>query len=239
MEANASKFQVMVSGYSDENFKIDNVEIQSVNSVKLLGIHLDENMDFNNHISHIARKATGQLNCLKRIAYGLQIPVKLLLYKSFVMSYFSYCPVVWHHCGSGNTKKLEKIQFRALKFVYQDYVSDYEVLLKKANIPTLELGRLRKIAIEVYKCFNNTSPSFLSSKFRTRPAVYNLRSTSSVQTYHQRTTRNGLHSFAHSGATLWNSLPAALRTATDFKTFKNLIHTWTGPACKCTYCRQL
>ena len=50
----------MVSGQTDENFTIDNVEIQSVNSVKLLGIlHLNGNMDFNNHVSQYAKKATG------------------------------------------------------------------------------------------------------------------------------------------------------------------------------------
>ena len=36
------------------------------------------------------------------------------------MSNFNYCPLVWHFCGEGNTKKLEKIQERALRFIYND-----------------------------------------------------------------------------------------------------------------------
>ena len=45
----------------------------------------------------------------------------------------------------------ERIQLRALHFVYNDNVSSYKDLLAKANLPKLELGRLRKTAIQVYK----------------------------------------------------------------------------------------
>jgi hypothetical protein len=44
---------------------------------------------------------------------------KLTIYYSFIMSNFNYCPLVWHFCGEVNTKKVEKIQERALKFIYE------------------------------------------------------------------------------------------------------------------------
>jgi hypothetical protein len=47
------------------------------------------------------------------------------------MSNFNYCPVVWHFCGESNTKKMEKIQERALSFIYGDFNSDYDTLLLK------------------------------------------------------------------------------------------------------------
>ena len=45
---------------------------------------------------------------------------------------------VWRFCGATNTKKLERIQFRALRFVFLDFESDYDTLLDRAGLPTLE-----------------------------------------------------------------------------------------------------
>ena len=240
MEANPNKFQIMISGSSDMDITVnENVTITSERSVKLLGINLDNNLTYNEHVNTLIRKASRQLNCLKRIAYGLETKVKLLLYKSFVLSNFSYCPVVWHACGATNTKKLEKVQHRALKFVFKDYTSSYEDLLERAKLPTLELGRLRAIATEVYKAYNKLSPEYINSLFTPNTSRYNLRRRENVRLMTNRTTRHGLHSFRHTGGKIWNQLPQNLKEASDFKTFKFLIKTWTNnDSCECTFCRQ-
>ena len=43
----------------------------------------------------------------------------------FIMVNFNFCPIVWHFCSTGNTNKIEKIQERAFRFLYNDYVSPY------------------------------------------------------------------------------------------------------------------
>jgi hypothetical protein len=45
---------------------------------------------------------------------------------------------VIHFCTNKNSKKLEKVQERALRFVYEDYNSSYEELLQKAKVPSLQ-----------------------------------------------------------------------------------------------------
>ena len=47
-----------------------------------------------------------------------------------MLSNFNFCPLSWHFCSEGNTKKIEKVQERALRFVYDDFVSTYEELLE-------------------------------------------------------------------------------------------------------------
>ncbi len=49
-----------------------------------------------------------------------------------------------------STDKLEQVQYRALRFVFADYESDYNALLVKAKMPTLELARLPQICIQVF-----------------------------------------------------------------------------------------
>ena len=67
-----------------------------------------------------------------------------------------------HGISQKNTKKFEKIQERALRFVYNDFNSGYEELLIKANILSLHIRRLRTMAIETYKILNKMSAPVLS-----------------------------------------------------------------------------
>ena len=54
----------------------------------------------------------------------------------------------------GNLRKVEKIQYKALKFVYNDFTSSYADLRKLARRPLMYTERQRCILVEVYKCLN-------------------------------------------------------------------------------------
>jgi hypothetical protein len=41
---------------------------------------------------------------------------------------------------------MEKIQERALRFIYDDYNSSYENLLEKSKLPSLKIRRLERIS---------------------------------------------------------------------------------------------
>ena len=84
-------------------------------------------------------------------------------------------PLVWHFCGATNTKKLERIQFRALRFVFLDFESDYETLLDRAGLPTLELSRKRAILIDVYTNLMHQSPALLWNSYKPKLIHYSLR----------------------------------------------------------------
>jgi hypothetical protein len=53
-----------------------------------------------------------------QIAYST---VNYIPFRCFILSNCNYCPVTWHFCSEQNTKKIEKINDRALKFIYSDY----------------------------------------------------------------------------------------------------------------------
>jgi hypothetical protein len=50
--------------------------------------------------------------------------------------------LAWHFCSKANTIKLEKIQERALRFIYEDYNSTYEEPLHIAKVPSLQIRRM-------------------------------------------------------------------------------------------------
>ena len=59
---------------------------------------------------------------------------KLILFKSAILPFLTYCHLVWHFCKASDTHKLERLQERGLRVVFKDNNSSYEQLLKKKTI---------------------------------------------------------------------------------------------------------
>ena len=71
MIVNPDKFQaIILNRFGRENkeqmLHFNGVEVKAHNSVKLLGIEIDSNLNFNNHIHTLTKRAAGQLNYLCR-----------------------------------------------------------------------------------------------------------------------------------------------------------------------------
>ena len=78
-------------------------------------------------------------------------------------------------CGRKNITKLEKLQERALWFVFKDNNLSYIYLLKRGNILSLPAHRIRNLAMEVFKCFHGMNPMFFNNLFCKQEIKYDLR----------------------------------------------------------------
>ena len=240
MQANPSKFQALLLGSNSENsnvsFNVGDTAINPSKSVNLLGVEIDNKLNFSIHIAEICSRAGRQVSALARLSKTLDKTTKLLVFNSFILSHFNYCPLVWHHCSIGDSRKIEKIQERGLRFVYNDPNSSYSQLLAKSNKNLLYINRLKKIAEFVYKCINEVGPASVHDLYSVKTISYNLRDSSRTQQPKSSTTTFGLNSLKYSGAALWNILPVTIKDSVDIKVFKRLIKSWTGPSCSCRAC---
>ena len=239
MQANPAKFQAIVLGsksQEDISFCIDGHDIIPDKTVKLLGVEIDDKLCFKKHVSNICCKAGKQLSALARLSRILDIDTKLMIFNSFILSNFNYCPLVWHHCSTESTLKMEKIQERGIRFVYNDRESSYSELLTRAGKKMLYIDRLKKIAVFVYKCVKKEGPTNSHTLFTTKDIRYSFRDPYKVEQPNVNTSTFGLNSLRYSGSVLWNKLPVDLKGAVDVNTFKNLLKTWDGHSCKCGFC---
>ena len=110
------------------------------------------------------------------------------------MSNFNFCPLAWHFCNKNNTSKLEKIQERALRFIYDDFVSSYDELLVKAKVPSLNIRRMRTMAID------KLSPTCLHDLVVLKDCKYNFRYSNIVDIPKVRTTTYGKYFFKYTAA---------------------------------------
>ena len=122
MIVNPGKSQAMIIDKHKENhtnqiINIDQKEIKAVSKVKLLGIEIDDKLNFNHHINNILKSASNQLNALIRLKHLFEFEERKVLVNTFVMSNFNYCSLVWNFSSAQSLNKIENLQKRALCFL--------------------------------------------------------------------------------------------------------------------------
>ena len=136
--------------------------------MKLLGVDIDDKLNFNEHYNKICKSAGNQLNALIRIKLFLGLKEKEVLVNSFIYSNFNYCPLVWMLSHKKSLDKIESLHKRALRFLLNDCVSSYEQLLEKSGKCNMSICRLRSLCIEIYQTLDGLNPSFMKEIFEKR-----------------------------------------------------------------------
>ena len=164
MVANPSKFQAMLLGLEiDDSIVLDigNVSIDVVSSVKLLGITIDSKLKFDQHVAKLCQKSNNKISAFSRVSHHLNEKQSRLLYNSFIMSQFNYCPLIWMFCGKVANNDLNRTHKRALRILLNDYTSTFNELLHRGNECTIHQKNLQKLMLEVYNSLTQQNPSFL------------------------------------------------------------------------------
>ena len=105
MKANNDKYHLITSKQSCMNLKIGNINIENSTCEKLLGVEVDNNLNFIEHLDGIIKKAGRKVSDLSRIFLFMDLTKRRLLMNSFFSSQFSYCPLIWMcHSRTVNNK---------------------------------------------------------------------------------------------------------------------------------------
>ena len=100
MIVNPDKFQGILLDKRDSDnahteVKIGKEKNKSTSSVKLLGAHINDKLNFDYHINKFCKYAGNQLNALTRLKSFSGLKERVVLVNSFIYSNFDYCPLVW------------------------------------------------------------------------------------------------------------------------------------------------
>jgi hypothetical protein len=112
MKVNPDKFQLIIFNkngmHSEETIKVGDSIVSSQNVVKLLGVLFDKTLTFNAQVDELCRKAGRKLNVLGRLSKTLDTESKLVIFQSFILTHFEYCPVIWHFCSRKKNEESRK-----------------------------------------------------------------------------------------------------------------------------------
>ena len=81
--------------------KIDTSPIKRVKCAKLLGVEIDENLNWDKHIEYIASKVSSDIGALKKLKEIADRDTLVLVYNALIQPHFDYCCEVWDELGKG------------------------------------------------------------------------------------------------------------------------------------------
>lgn len=213
LSLNASKTNYIHFGISKDfkcqhNLLVDNIVINQQDSVKFLGVHIDNNLDWRFHVKHCQSKLSSGLYILNRVKRLLPPKIMKSLYFNMIQSYLQYGTVVW---GSTKQKYLRRLQIQQNKAIRIITLSEYNAsttpLYKSLNIPklvdlhTLSMGRL------MFRHSTNDLPYPLMMMFKCISGVHshNTRHRNDVQ-IERRNMKITRDSFLGQAPMLWLSM---------------------------------
>ena len=243
MKSNSDKCHLIVANapnrtYTSNSFiYLDNEFLESENVVTLLGVKIDKNLNFNDHVIGLVKKGNQKLHALMRISKFLSEDKLKLIMKTFIESQFNYCPLVWMCHSRVINSKINKLHERALRVVYKNNELTFQELLEMDNSFTIHDRNLQKLATEMYKVKNNLSPKPIQNLFKQVDNAENLRNNKNFEIPKVRTVNNGIETIRYRGPITWDLVPDEIRKSKSLSEFRDKIKTWKPQGCTCRLCK--
>ena len=208
------------------SLKINNAPIKHSQYSKSLGVLIDENLTWGNHVDALSKKIASSTRAIKPINHCLPPTALHDVYYGLFQSHFDYCRVVWGNCGKHDIRA-------ASVLTNSNYDADASILLNELGWQNLETHRQIQKAVMVYKSLNCLAPDYTFSKFILRSDLfnsYNLRDSENKLAVPLPRTNYYRNNFCYSGTVLWNNLPTDVRQAKSLTSFRELLTSSTNTA---------
>lgn len=201
------------------DIKIDNIAIEKINTVKYLGLVLDEYLSWSGHIEHIKNKIIPLIGAIYRCRFFLSHAAKLKVYNSYFLSVLRYLLPVWGTCNTTNFNKIKILQNKVLKTLFNlDYQTHTETVYTMLDItPISNILRLEQAKL-MYKIINKKQKCNTKIMYSNEFHTHKTRNQNDIYLAPVRTNA-ALHNPLSEAAQAFNSLPYNLKTEKSFSEF--------------------
>jgi len=124
-QLNLKKTQFMVIGnprlvhaLGSLKIRIDDAELESVSEMTCLGLKIDHQLTWSNHVNKIQKSCNATLFALYPLERLLTPETKKVLVNALILPILSYMVLIWGTCGTKTRKLAENILRRAGRFVF-------------------------------------------------------------------------------------------------------------------------
>ena len=209
---------------ADYEYHLNDTKLEHASHEKDIGVHIDDKLTFDKHISEKVRIATYMFGRIRRTFKFLDEEMFKPLYKTYVRSHLDFCSSVWAPYKIKHIDQIENVQRRATRQIPGFKNLSYPERLKKLKIPTLSYRRLRGDLIETYKIlqgyYDSNTVKFLKLWKDAAPRAGNRGN--SMKLFPQRARLDlRKYNFSVRVVKYWNNLPDTIILAPSVNSFKN------------------
>jgi hypothetical protein len=170
IDINYSKTYIMVITNKRVDIPIKivlgSIEIEVVSTFKLLGVYLDNKLNFQSHIAKMCLSINKRLYSIKRLAH-LAFSVRMQFFKTFILPCFDYCSSLVIYFTKTLIQKISNIYYFCLyklfgfKFNTDSSISEVFDFLQKFNLIPIQYRLLLRTTILSQKINAMKQPSNL------------------------------------------------------------------------------
>jgi len=194
--------------------KINQTKITESDVYEYLGVKMDKNLTFSDHLEKTAKKATSRVKLLSRIRHNISPYTAEIIYKVTILPILLYCNNVFLHMAPSKKALFENIQKRALKVI-----NGYRHSVKLEKVSSI---RNKMCALEVFKSLNGVSPHAFQNYFTRINHSQRTRANTKNIVLPKVKTETGKKAFSFQGANIFNQLTEEMKTETSILRFKTL-----------------
>ena len=103
---------------------LNDIPLSLVSNEKVLGVQLDKNLTWAEHISKVSKKMSTNVWLLSKIKRYLSVEHRVLFYKSYIQPHLDYANIVWGSAAKTNLMQTERLQRRACRVILNYNVDD-------------------------------------------------------------------------------------------------------------------
>jgi hypothetical protein len=206
------------------NFKplfIGKNKIEEVQSHKTLGVFIDRDLSWTDHITFLIKRLSTKIFQLAKIKHFLDVHSRKLFFCAHILPIIDYASTLWDNSSDSNLKLIQRMHKRALKLVLLKSssltIQDY----KQLNVLPLQKRLFFNKAMCMHNVIYGNAPKKISDTFKTNQHRHN-------HTLSLPRPRTNIYksSFLYSGGNLWNNLPTIVKYTTNKNTFKKKMKTF-------------
>lgn len=203
------------------NIIVQNCSIKQVHCTKFLGVIIDSNLTWKNHISYISNKIAKNIGVLCRGRRVFNNDTMVTLYNSLILPYLTYCIHIWGSACKIYVNKVLLLQKRAIRIVAGvPRCTHTKELFDSYKILRLDQLHEYSVALFMYKFHHGKLPNIVNSftyisdihTYQTRNANQIL-----IPRFH---TEFGKRSIIYHAVIIWNKIIQKIDHNTKIGTFK-------------------
>ena len=202
---------------------LENVEIVQTNVAKFLGVLIDNNLSWKNHIEYIAKKIAKSVGIIKRIRHSLPLETLNTLYNTLILPYLNYCNIIWANNKPNCLRPLLLLQKKVMRInTASAYNAHALPLFAKLNQLTVSDLNYLSVLTFMYRYHSNCLPPAFTDYFVQTSAVHHhcTRSSTKLHISYARTDvmKRQLRVY---GPKIWNTVNSEVIYApTNWRAFK-------------------
>ena len=211
------------------SFMISGKKIEECDHYKYLGVFIDKNLSWKQHIEYISKKISKACGSLANLRYCINIDLLREVYHSLIHSYLRYGILVWGNASETNLQPLKCLINRAVRimtftpFGRIDLAPLYECLkiLDVDQVNYLETSKF------LYKLKTNILPTKIGNYFEVMGSASNhnylLRNRERPASRITPRLVSGQNSIQYRGEKIWDEIPLDIRNCDSLKKFKRVL----------------